>query len=98
MAHIKSVSDVIQAVLSNIKCLKALVKIIQNPQTDNPAAVYAKLQEFFQHVTLTVPEQQEFHISLKDGMMTINAATLVDYYDSLSGTLKGKGSPQEWTP
>lgn len=100
MAHIKSVSDAILLVLSDIKCLRALVKIIQNPQATAVADVYAKLREFSKNVTLSAAEQQEFYDSLKDGVMTMNAATLVDYCDSLSGNLKkrGKGSPQEWTP
>ncbi len=97
---ITNVSDAIQLVLTKIKCLKALVKIIQNPKTDNAPAVYAKLIEFFPEVELIVTGQERFHVCLRDGVVTMKAVTLVDYYDSLSGShkKKGKGNLQEWTP
>ncbi len=94
MAHTQRVSAAIQAALANSELLRALLP------AKTEADVNAALVDA-QQPPLETGDMDEFLESLHHGMMTMDAKTLLDYYDSLAGKADkrvGKGKPQEWTP
>jgi hypothetical protein len=103
MAHTQAVSDVIQKLLRNYSWLKLLVDEAKK-STATPETVDRVLQSTA-GLTLKEDDQKEFFWSLKYGVMTMTAASLIDYYEELRRESKGdesilraKAPPQEWTP
>jgi hypothetical protein len=95
MAHPTKVSSAIQAALNDINLLRPLVNATE------PTAAYTILSHYQPSISLTDSELAEFWKSLKHGVMTMDARTLVDYFDCLqppSPTKTVRGRPQEWTP
>ncbi len=95
MAHTHRVSAAIQGALSSSEILRDLFPATTLEQVND---VLGRLDP---PITLQAGDFDEFIKSLHDGVMTMDAKTLLDYYDSLAGKADkrvGKGKPQEWTP
>lgn len=95
MAHNNAVSKAIQAALNDIKLLRALVNAADVGAADSI------LRKYNPPIKLNGADLDEFWNSLNYGMMTMDARTLVDYYDSLQPPSRDRmvrGKPQEWTP
>jgi hypothetical protein len=97
MARPQKVSNAIQAALADINLLRPLVNAA------DATAALGILTAYNSSLSLNPLELQAFWKSVQYGMMTMDAGTLVDYYDSLRSKLEpervsGGGKPQEWTP
>ena len=98
MGHSTPVSTAIMAALDDINLLRSLVDA-PNKQAANDVLVRYRADEL--RLGLSEPYLEEFWDSLKHGVMTMDARTLVDYFytlrpDPAARTVRGR--PQEWTP
>lgn len=98
MDHKMAVSKAIQAALNDINLLRALVEASNK---DAANAILLHYKRNWRHLGLEEPDLEEFWNSLKHGVITIDARTLVEYYYGLvpkSRVRTGGRQIQEWTP
>jgi len=98
MAHPTKVSKAIQAALADIDLLRPLVRAADRTAAND---ILLKYKRNKYKLSLSATDLDKFWNSLKNGVMTMDASALVDYYDNLqppSLRITVRGTIQEWTP